>query len=301
MFLRQLTYLIALDQYRHFSRAADHCGVSQPALSAAIRQLEHELGVTIVRRNRRMFGLTPEGERVLAWARQTVADLNSLRQEAEFAHDIAGGSISLGVMPPAIQVVPLLLESLRAAIPALHVEVTVFASGDILRDLREHQLQIGIMYLDQVPAESVFETRELYAEQHVLAAAGGVALPGRGSCGWAEVASVPLCLLSRSMRSRQIVDACFREAGVSPTVMLETNALELVHAEVLSGRLATILPVAALPAAVPEGGPLQVRRLEPSPAPGVGLVRLKQTVATALMARAWEVVGGLSLTDTYRV
>ncbi|GBR04384.1 LysR family transcriptional regulator [Acetobacter oeni] len=300
MFLRQLTYLIALDQYRHFSRAAEHCGVSQPALSAAIRQLEHELGVTIVRRNRRMFGLTPEGERVLAWARQTVADLDSLRQEAAFAQDVAGGSISLGVMPPAIQVVPLLLESLRAAVPALHVEVTVFSSSDILRELREHRIQLGLMYLDQVPVDGAFETREMYAEQHVLAAAGGIVLPGRGACDWAAAASVPLCLLSRPMRSRQMVDACFREAGVSPSVMLETNALELLHSEVLSGRLATILPVAALPAGAPEGGPLQVRRLDPSPAPGVGLVRVKQTVATALMVRAWEIVSGLSLGEAFR-
>ncbi|MBB2203342.1 LysR substrate-binding domain-containing protein [Gluconacetobacter tumulisoli] len=301
MFLRQLTYLVALDRFRHFSRAADHCGVSQPALSAAIRQLEHELGVTVVLRNRRVFGFTAEGERVLAWARQTIAALDGLRQEAHFARDIAGGSLSIGAMPPAILVLPLLMESLRAAIPALHLSVNVAASADILHDLAEHRIQMGLIYLDQVPPDGSFETRYLYAEQLVLAAAPGVSLPNRTTCGWQEAAGLPLCLLGRSMRSRQIVDACFREAGCEPTVFLETNALELLHAELRAGRLATILPVAALPSGHEAAAPLQIRRLSPCPAPGVGLVRLRQPVVTALMARSWEVAGGLVLDDALKL
>lgn len=106
MFLRQLSYLIALDKYRHFSRAAEHCGVSQPALSAGIRQLESELGITIINRNRRFNGLTEEGQRVLAWARQTVSDLSNLRQEAAFAQDVAGGSIAIGIMPLPCRLYP---------------------------------------------------------------------------------------------------------------------------------------------------------------------------------------------------
>jgi len=79
MFIRQLSYLIALDKHRHFARAADSCHVSQPSLSVAIRQLEDELGITIIQRARRFIGFTKEGEQVLAWARKTVASLDSLR------------------------------------------------------------------------------------------------------------------------------------------------------------------------------------------------------------------------------
>lgn len=301
MFLRQLTYLIALDQFRHFSRAAEHCGVSQPALSMAIRQLEHELGLPIVRRNRRVFGLTAEGERVLAWARQTVAALDGLRQEAHFAQDIAGGTLSLGVMPPAIQVTRPLMESLRAVIPALHIELTVSASAEVLRDLAEHRLQLGLIYLDQVPSDGAFETHELYAEQHVFAAPAGMALPTRRSCGWADVAEVPLCLLGQTMRSRQIVDECFDAAGVKPTVLLETNSLEVLYAELLAGRLATILPLAALPDHRIHHNTLQIRRMEPCPTHGVGLVRLRQPVETALMTRSWHIARSLVLKDVLRV
>ncbi|MFT8420723.1 MAG: LysR family transcriptional regulator [Gluconacetobacter sp.] len=296
MFLRQLTYLVALDRFRHFSRAAEHCGVSQPALSAAIRQLEHELGVTIVRRRQRVLGLTPEGERVLAWARQSLAALDGLRQDAGFAHEEAGGSLAIGIMPPAQQLAPLLMESLRAAIPALHLELTVAAHGDILRGLSEQRFGLGIVYLDQLPAGGPFEAHELYVEQHVLVGGPGIVMPGRVRCSWGDAAGLPLCLLDRSMRSRQIVDRGFAEAGVVPDVRFETNALDLLHAELRAGRLASILPVAALPPRT-DGIPLQIRRLDPSLTPAVGLVRVRQPMTSALMARCWHVASGLVLTD----
>ena len=71
--LRELEYLAALARERHFGRAAAACHVSQPSLSAAVRRLEHDLGVSIVQRGRRFAGLTPEGERVLLWAHRILA------------------------------------------------------------------------------------------------------------------------------------------------------------------------------------------------------------------------------------
>ncbi|GAN71303.1 LysR family transcriptional regulator [Acetobacter syzygii] len=301
MFLRQLSYLIALDQHRHFSRAAQACGVSQPALSAAIRQLENELGITIINRNRRFFGLTEEGRRVLIWARQTVADLDSLRQEAAFAQDVAGGFVSIGVMPQGVQVVPLLLEHFRRAVPALQVEVTVYPNAEILHQLREHRIQLGLMYLDQVPKDGPFEVHRLYAEHYVLIAAPSIPLPAGRVCGWDQAAALPLGLLNRNMRSRQLVDACFVQAGVVPRVMLETNVLELLHAEILTGKVAGIMPVSALPERMGFMGPLQMRRLDPSPAPEVGVLRLNQPNSTALLSRLWGVSTTLELDDIYTV
>jgi DNA-binding transcriptional LysR family regulator len=70
LFIRQLITLIALDKHRHFSRAAEGCHVAQPALSTGISELERELDITIIKRNRTFQGITPEGERVIAWERQ---------------------------------------------------------------------------------------------------------------------------------------------------------------------------------------------------------------------------------------
>ncbi|MGO3518167.1 MAG: LysR family transcriptional regulator [Acetobacter cibinongensis] len=298
MFLRQLTYLIALDRFRHFSRAAESCGVSQPALSAGIRQLETELGITIIQRNRRFYGLTAEGERVLSWARQTVAALDGLRQEAAFAQDVAGGSIAIGVMPPAILVIPTLLESFRAAVPALHVEVKVYSSNEIVQLLREHTLQLGLMYLDQVPADGPFEKHALYAEEHVLVAAKSMSLPAGRVFNWKDIENVPLCLLSRNMRSRQLVDDGFRQAGILPNILLETDTLELLHAEILKGQIASILPVAALPERTGRES-LQTRRMAGFVSPDVGVVRLSQPNSTALLERLWGVTQSLELADIY--
>jgi len=77
MFIRQLEYLATLAREKHFARAAEACHVSQPALSSGIRSLEKELGVMIVQRGRRFLGFTDEGERVLAWAQQTLASLSN--------------------------------------------------------------------------------------------------------------------------------------------------------------------------------------------------------------------------------
>lgn len=90
--LRQLEYLVALARERHFARAAAASYVSQPSLSAAIRKLEHELDVPIVRRGRRYEGLTPEGERVLAWAHRILAERDALEQE--LAAPRGGGGLS---------------------------------------------------------------------------------------------------------------------------------------------------------------------------------------------------------------
>ena len=81
----KLEFFIALAQERHFGRAADLCGITQPTLSAAIKQLEEQLGVMLVNRGSRYQSLTPEGQRVLEWARRIVSDSRTLHEEMRAA------------------------------------------------------------------------------------------------------------------------------------------------------------------------------------------------------------------------
>src|SRR5690606_17314691 len=105
MFIRQLAYLVTLARERHFGRAAEACNVSQPALSGAIRSIERELGMSIVRRGRRFEGFTPHGEQVLAWARRVVADCEGLRQAATEDDEGPSGVLRLGAIPTTVAVV----------------------------------------------------------------------------------------------------------------------------------------------------------------------------------------------------
>src|SRR6476646_6579873 len=105
MDIRQLQYLAALAREKHFTRAAQACHVTQPTLSGRIRQLEQELGVPIVERGQRFHGLTPEGERVLAWAHEILDNWTSLQQEIATLRNTSeplAGRLSVGVIPSAL-------------------------------------------------------------------------------------------------------------------------------------------------------------------------------------------------------
>ncbi len=98
VFIRQLEYLVTLAREKHFAKAAEACHVSQPALSSAIRSFEKELGIMIVQRGRRFMGLTIEGERVLAWAQQTLASLAHMREDATLAKSTMTGTLRIGAI-----------------------------------------------------------------------------------------------------------------------------------------------------------------------------------------------------------
>src|SRR6186997_3439001 len=95
----KLEYFIALAREQHFGRAAETCGVTQPTLSAGIKQLEEQLGVMLVQRGSRFIGFTPEGERTLDWARRIVGDARSMRQEITALKKGLTGRLKIAAIP----------------------------------------------------------------------------------------------------------------------------------------------------------------------------------------------------------
>src|SRR5215471_19434631 len=115
--LDKLEYLMALARERHFGRAAEACGVTQPTLSAGIKQLEEMLGVLLVQRGSRFIGFTPEGERILDWARRIVADASAMRQEARSLKQGLAGHLRIAAVPPSLAIVASLTTPYRARHP----------------------------------------------------------------------------------------------------------------------------------------------------------------------------------------
>jgi DNA-binding transcriptional LysR family regulator len=105
---RRLEYLIALAREGHFARAAAACNVSQPTLSAGIQQLEHDLGVMIVKRGQRFKGLTDEGELVLAWAQRSLVDSQRLAQQLRDRIEQLAGTLQVGYLASISHVMPAL-------------------------------------------------------------------------------------------------------------------------------------------------------------------------------------------------
>jgi len=98
----KLEFFISVAKERSFSRAAELCGVTQPTLSAGIKQLEEMLGVLLVNRSSRFHGLTEEGERVLVWAKRIVADARAMRMEVRTLREGLSGQLKIAAIPTAM-------------------------------------------------------------------------------------------------------------------------------------------------------------------------------------------------------
>lgn len=262
MQLRQLEYVTALARERHFGRAAAACHVSQPSLSGGIRALEEELGVPIVVRGRRYAGLTPEGERVVAWAHRLLADAEGLREDLAAMRGEVTGRLRLGAIPTALPIASQLSAAVAAVHPGLAVTVLSLTSREIERRLGEYEIDAGITYLDNEPIGGV-RAIPVARERYVLYVNADDPLAKRRSVTWAEAAALPLCLLTPNMQNRRIIDAAFTTAGASPAPRVESDDIVPLWEHVAHGRWCTIGPTSwieggALPdeiVAVPLTGP----------------------------------------------
>ena len=174
----KLEFFIALANERHFGRAAEECGITQPTLSAAIRQLEDQLGVMLVSRGSRFQGLTPEGQRVLEWARRIVGDARTMREEMRAARKGLSGHIRLAVIPTALAMVPKITAPFQERHPDVTFSVISRNSLQVLGMLENLEIDAGITYLENEPLGRVTSV-PLYAERYHLITAAGSPLSDR--------------------------------------------------------------------------------------------------------------------------
>ncbi|MHC0052645.1 LysR family transcriptional regulator [Actibacterium sp. D379-3] len=267
----KLEMFIALTNEEHFGRAADQCGVTQPTLSAAIKQLEEQLGVMLVWRGARYQGLTPEGVRVLDWARRIVADTRTMREEMRATKLGLSGKLRLAVVPTALAMVPRLTAPMMAAHPNLRVTVQSRTSADILHMLDNLEIDAGLTYLDNAPLGRVTAV-PLYDEHYNLVVRADSPMAARGDVGWADLAALPLCLLTPDMQNRRILDQHMAEAGTGAAPRLEANSVIALIAHVLDGDWATILPMKTAQLFLRAGDLAAVPITAPMAAHRVGLI-----------------------------
>ena len=271
MIIRHLEYLTALAKEQHFARAAAACNVTQPTLSAGIKQLEESLGVLLVDRGQRYVGLTPEGERALAWARRTLSDFSGLKQELSEMREGLAGELRIGAIPVTLPVISLLTTPFMQQHPRTRIVINSRTSIEIQRGLDDFSLDIGLTYLDNEPLARV-RTLPLYQERYMVLARSDSAAAGRKTMSWAEAADLPLCLLTPDMQNRRILDMHFHEAGVEPQAAVETNSLVTLWSHLRLGRLATVVPESFLMLLEQPTALIAVPLVDPSPAHLIGLV-----------------------------
>ncbi|MGR3761909.1 LysR family transcriptional regulator [Roseobacteraceae bacterium NS-SX3] len=271
--LRDLQLLTALARHRHFAKAAQDCGMSQPAFSMRIRNMEEKLGVSIVRRGNRFQGLTGEGEMIVARARSLLDEAKALEQEIAAARGEVAGTLVLGVVPTATAYAARLVNRLHETHPRLLVRVEVTTSLAIQQHLFDAAIDAGITYADSIGQDQV-RLQALYEESYVLLAPAAMVRAQGESITWAEAANLPLSLLDPQMQNRRILDRIFADLGLRPDVMSESSGFMSAMVMAREGAVATILPRALADALGPLDGTRALRLVEPEQARPIALATL---------------------------
>ena len=239
--LRDLQLLTALARQQHFAKAAKDCGMSQPAFSMRIRNLEEKLGLSIVRRGNRYQGLTGEGEMIVRRARSILDDAKALDQEIAASRGEVTGTLVLGVVPTATAFAAQVVNRLHEVHPRVLVQIDVTTSMAIQQRLLDGTIDAGVTYADSVPP-GLITLMDLYEESYVLLAPEAMVAGQGESISWQDAAKLPLSLLEPGMQNRRILDRIFAELDLRPDVMSESNGFMSAMIMAREGAVSTILP-----------------------------------------------------------
>lgn len=238
--LRDLQLLSALARHRHFAKAARDCGISQPAFSMRIRNLEERLGLTIVRRANRFQGLTEEGEMIVRRARRILDDAKALELEVQASRGEISGTLILGVVPTASAFTGQLVRRLREAHPRIVIRIETLSSMSIQHRLDEGTIDAGVTYGDSI-GEDLRHVQWLYEETYVCLVPETMT-DRDGDMPWTTMAEFPLSLLEPQMQNRRILDRIFADQGLHPQVVAETSGFTASMVMACEGLAATVVP-----------------------------------------------------------
>jgi DNA-binding transcriptional LysR family regulator len=290
MDIRQLQYLVALAREKHFTRAAQACHVTQSTLSGRIRQLEQELGVPIVERGQRFHGLTADGERVVKWAHTILDNWEALQQEIAARRDTTGtmsGRLSVGVIPSALPMAGLITKAIHDRHPEIDLVVLSQSSIDILRNLDDFAIDVGLTYLDNEPIAGM-RSEAVYMERYCVLVRADHPLASATSVRWADAAREPLCLLTPDNQNRRIIERAFRGVGCSPIPALETNSVINLCANVHLMGLVSIIPEYFLEMMGPISDVRAIPLSDPVVEHSVGLVAVDRDPMSPLVLAAFD-------------
>jgi DNA-binding transcriptional LysR family regulator len=289
--IKHLEYLAALAHERHFARAAAACNVTQPTLSAGLKQLEDSLGVLLVERGQRFQALTAEGERVLAWARRILTDCHSLEQDVRAMRGELVGRLRIGAVPMALPAISIITAMFAARHPRVTITVLSLTSAEIQRGLEDFSLDVGLTYLERGPLPHL-RTLALYRERYLLLTPADGPFAGRTTVTWREAATVPLCLLTPDMQGRRIIDGYFRQADAQPRPTVETNSLITVCSHLRAGAWSSVMPHTILYLVGELAGTRAIPLVEPDTAETVGLIAPERNPLPPVTTALFDVLSG---------
>ncbi|MBS0455832.1 MAG: LysR family transcriptional regulator [Proteobacteria bacterium] len=283
MNLRELHYLVALADHRHFGRAAAASFVSQPTLSTQIRKLEDELGVRLIERSPRKVMLTAAGQQIAERARRVLADVEQLKETARRSADPEAGSVRLGIFPTlAPYLLPHVVPRLRQRFPRLELLLVEEKTDIVLRQLHEGRLDAGVLALP-LHDESL-HVEFLFEEPFVLATPQGHPLAACEDLRLRDLAHERLLLLEDGHCLRdQALEVCAR-AGAGEHDGFRATSLETLRQMVAAGVGITLLPTLAVKPPVAPSADVVLRHFRtPPPSRRIGMVWRKSSAMAGFL------------------
>jgi DNA-binding transcriptional LysR family regulator len=249
--LASLRYLAALDEHKHFGRAALACHITQPALSNALRALENEFGCAIVIRGRSFGGFTPEGARVLVTAQRMLHEQELLQQDLNSVVGKPQGKLTIGSVPTAVPIAARFAAMLQARHPGISAVVRSMSSSELENGLATLVLDMGLGYTDRMARYSPrLRHVHQYTEHYFLVCKSAQPHSDGMQIGapisWLHASKRSLCLLGPEMHNRTLIDEAFAEVGVVVKPAIETNSILTLALSVSAGDVCSVVPGALI-------------------------------------------------------
>jgi LysR family transcriptional regulator, hydrogen peroxide-inducible genes activator len=294
MNLKDLKYLVALADTGHFGRAAERTFVSQPTLSAQLKKLEEYLGVKLVERHPKNVRLTDVGKQIVARARLMLHEGDEIVALARHNTDPLAGKLKAALIPTiGPYLLPRVMQKLRKALPNLGLMLYEHQTEELLRRLKDGELDLGIIALPAAEQEGL-ESRELYQEAFTVALPNGHALAQRSTIKVADLKGQTLLLLEDGHCLRdQALEVCSR-VDVREAEDFRATSLETLRHMVVAGLGVTLMPELAVESPFGSQRGLTIRQFaKPAPTRTVGAVWRKSSTRAAAIARVCDVIGGV--------
>jgi LysR family transcriptional regulator, hydrogen peroxide-inducible genes activator len=283
--LRDLRYLVALADERHFGRAAERCFVSQPTLSAQIRKLESYLGVPLVERQPKRVSLTPTGQKVVERARRLLQESDAIVELAQTERDPLSGQLRVALIPTVgPYLLPRVAPALQRELPNLKLLLYEYQTAPLLERLRAADLDLGVLALPVAPMEGLV-SEVLYEEPFALAVPASHRLATRKRVKVDDLRDETLLLLEDGHCLRdQALEVCSR-VDVHEAQDYRATSLETLRQMVAAGHGVTLLPELAIDPPIGGTRGLEVRPFEkPKPSRTIGAVWRKSTTRRPAIA-----------------
>jgi LysR family hydrogen peroxide-inducible transcriptional activator len=293
--LKDLRYLVAVADTRHFGQAAARCFVSQPTLSAQIRKLEEYLGVQLFERHPRRITLTEPGTQIVARARRIIEASDEIVTLAETWRDPLAGRLRMALLPTVgPYLLPLVASRIRRKLPRLELLLYEYQTGPMLDHLQAGDLDMGVLALP-VPAEGLRE-RRLYDEPFVVAMPERHALASRRSVKPEDLNGETLLLLDDGHCLRDQALAVCARTDAREKQDFRATSLETLRQMVASGSGITLLPQLASNGAYGNArGVATVPFASPAPVRHIGALWRKTSARGAVIEAVCDIIAEAAL------